>query len=586
MSDRLLLWYRFRWLIVLLAIVLAAASGVLARRVERAVTTPQQVTGVDVEVGVREGETLSVRDGSAKLGTCLGDFPGASNPARLTCLSELDPAAPLLVASSVEGSRLLALDSWVDGDGTELLDVAGVDKAVLAQAFAGTVVDLDNDTFDEIVLLVPSPASEFQARLLVLSRDAEGRLVDTATARGLPEVGRYEGVLSTDWNSDGFVDLVLFDNRAGGTPIQLLANGGRVNPGMLAYSGAGRPQMDQVVAGLPANPAGGSSTRQRTIGAAELRRTVAAAARDLDGDGSPDLVVVTRGGVAGVLWGTKDGNFVKAPLVLEMPLGVEDLVVHDMNHDGVLDLVVAYDSTRAATLAAAGDRQAGDDAGVAVYLGSRRWDFARSDELDVTGAAGVRALTIADLDNDGWEELVVGVESTDGTADAIVDGGVLIYRARVGVGAILDGFTLDERLFDQPQPAVSRIAAIDLDGDGDLDLAFAGRGAVSLRWWRNDGQAAPYLRVVVRGAARLDAPGSSYSGIGAVVEIVSASRTARGAIGATDGRSSSGDYLLHTGLGVGVAVVDVKVTFPVSGRSVTLTGVEVDQTIVVREPSS
>jgi hypothetical protein len=43
---------------------------------------------------------------------------------------------------------------------------------------------------------------------------------------------------------------------------------------------------------------------------------------------------------------------------------------------------------------------------------------------------------------------------------------------------------------------------------------------------------------------------------------------------------------VHVGLGSGATVVNVKVTFPASKQSVVVADVAVDQTIVVREPSS
>jgi hypothetical protein len=584
MNDRLLmLWYRFRWLLVAGAVVIAAVAGGAARRVERAVTAPAEVSSGPTDLGVRDGETLILREGVSMLAGCLRDHLGASNPARLTCLGGLDPSVPLLTTPSVDGSLLLALGAWVDGEGAESIDVVGVDKATLSQAFAGTVADFDNDTFDDIILLVPSAEESFRARVLILSRDSDGRLVDTAKARGLQEVSRYEGVLATDWNNDGFVDLVLFDNKAGGVPIQLLTNGGRAKPGTLNNSEVGQEQIALVVAGL--TQADGAATRQRTIGSKDLRRAPAAAARDLDGDGRQDLVMVTRGGVAGVLWGAGKDGFVQTPLVLTTPRGVEDLVVYDVNHDGVLDIVVAYDETRATTIASAGEQTTSGGAGVMVYLGSRRWDFTLSEALSITGMTGARALAAADLDNDGWEELIIGIENTDLTAEALDDEGVLIYQARLGTGSAIDGFTLDARPFDMPQQAVSRIIAADLDADGDLDLVFSGRGSTTLRWWRNGTATAPYLRVVVRGASRLDSPGSSYTGIGAIVEVTSARGVTKTEIGASDGRGGSGSYLVHVGLESGATVVNVKVTFPLSGQSVVVADAAVNQTLVVREPT-
>lgn len=585
MNDRLLLlWYRFRWLLIVGAIVLAAVAGGAARRVERVASAPAKVPSSPTDLVIYNGETTVLREGVSKLAACLRDHPGAGNPGRLTCLDAVSPSLPLLTSPGVDGSLLLALGEWVDGKGATSLDVKGVDTKTLAQAFAGTVADLDNDTFDDIILFVPSPDATFRARVLVLSRGSDGRLIDTAKERGLQEMGRYEGVLATDWNNDGFVDLVLFDSATAGIPVQLLTNGGRAKPGTLSSGGVGQEQIKQLVSELAKNFV--PSTRQRTISLQEQSRALVTAARDIDGDGFVDLIVMTRGGGAGVFWGSGKDGFVKTPLTLTMPRGVEDLAVVDVNHDDVLDIVVAYDETRAATIASIGGQAAsGGDSGVKVYLGSRQWDFTLSEALSVTGVTGTRALAVVDLDNDGWEEIVIGVENTDSTADTLDDEGVRIYQARLSARSVLEGFTLDTRPFDTPQQAVSRILAADLDADGDLDLVFSGRGSTTLRWWRNGANPAAYLRVVVRGASRLDSPGSSYTGIGAIVEIIAAQGISKTEIGASDGRSNSGSYLVHVGLGSSTTTVNVKVTFPSSGKSVVLANVAVNQTLVVREPA-
>jgi hypothetical protein len=584
-NDRLLLlWYRFRWLLIVGAVVLAAVAGGAARRVERVTSAPATVPSSPTDLTVYNGETTVLREGVSTLAACLRDHPGAGSPGRLTCLNAVSPSLPLLTSPGVDGSLLLALGEWVDGKGATSLDVVGVDKKILSQAFAGTVVDLDNDTFDDIILFVPSSDAEFRARVLVLSRGSDGRLIDTAKERGLQEMGRYEGVLATDWNNDGFADLVLFDSTMDGVPVQLLTNGGRAKPGTLSYGGVGQEQVKQLVDGVAKTVA--PSTRQRTISSQEQRRALAAAARDIDGDGFVDLIVVTRGGGGGVFWGSGKDGFVKTPLVLTMPRGVEDLVVVDVNHDDVLDIVIAYDETRASTIASVGGQAAsGADSGVNVYLGSRQWDFTLSDTLSVTGVAGARALAVADLDNDGWGEIVIGVENTDSTADTLDADSVRIYQARLSARSVLEGFTLDTRPFDTPQQAVSRILAADLDADGDIDLVFSGRGSTTLRWWRNGSNPAAYLQVVVRGAGRLDSPGSSYTGIGAIVEIIAAQGISKTEIGASDGRSSSGSYLVHVGLGSSATTVNVKVNFPSSGQSVFIANVAVNQTLVVREPA-
>ena len=560
----LMLWYRFRWLIVVGAFAITGAAGVLTSIVIHSSPDPQAASSVEERLLERAGETLVVRADDGGLQECRSLHTLPRDVLRELCIDRLPAAVPVLLSHADGKTRFLAGDTWVGADETVRQD--GPAGLALERALAGVIVDLDNDTHDELILL--EPVGQSQTALRIFTRTADGTLLDTTSGRGIPTLPRYSEQLAADLNEDGFTDLVLY----GGThSVRILLNGGRRNPGTLELGYLGVDQLAALVATVEVDA-------QNRSDFLRLRSVVAAAVRDVDGDGHQDLVVVTPGGVGGVIWGAGPAGFLAEPSTITLPVGAVDLAVDDVNHDGVVDLIVAYDPAGASAAAGA------DDGGFVTYLGSRRGDFIPTEALSIKDRPGVRAVALADLDNDGWVEVIVGVEPTGAIVGSGNNGGLWVYRPVVAIGPVLDGFVLDTARFDVHQEPVSRIAAADVDGNGSVDLVLAGRGLNSLRWWRNDTTVGSYVRVVVRGAARLDAVGSNVSAVGAVVEVTSVSGTYRGEIGALDGRGGTGSLFVHVGI-ADAQTVTVKVTFPVSGRSVERSTVTVGQTLIVVEPA-
>jgi hypothetical protein len=158
-----------------------------------------------------------------------------------------------------------------------------------------------------------------------------------------------------DLDRDGFLDLVAVSNVNGSSKVSLLM--GRGNGSF----------------GTPTSFAADSVPTNVQIG-------------DLDGDGSPDLVVANSTTVS-VFRNRGDGTFL--PQVLYPTSGVPHLALADFDRDGYLDLAVS--NSRDSTVGVFYNDGTGTLQGPVVY---------RADGETATVAA-------ADFDGDGWPDLAV-----------------------------------------------------------------------------------------------------------------------------------------------------------------------------------
>lgn len=172
---------------------------------------------------------------------------------------------------------------------------------------------------------------------------------------------------------------------------------------------------------------------------------------DLTGDGTPDLVLGTWKGRLSLHPGRGDGTFADATLQMEADLRHVTPALGDLTGDGRLDLVVG----RA-------------DGGVVMFenTGSAATpSFDRTTPLLPPGGDWSRsAPTLHDVDGDGTLDLLVGAE----------EGLFVVENTGTPTAPAFD---------DAPRPVrrdgVSRLATptvADLDGDGRLDLVLGGEG--------------------------------------------------------------------------------------------------------------
>ena len=398
-----------------------------------------------------------------------------------------------------------------------------------------------------------------------------------------PEVrGRTSGAVFADLDADGELDLVVARNPRDAerqtAPTTAYVNRGQgrfesvedsgIDPllggrsiGVLDYDGNGL--LDLFI--VEDIYEGGSSRLYRNLGDFRFEDATSAAGLPLDisglglatgdvnNDGRTDLFV---GGSNRLFTGDGQGFAEVSSDVFEWDTyGEEDLVAGavfgDVNRDGWLDLVVGHHFNSTV--------DDGQQVPVRLYL-NRTTEPAETPEfVDVTDAAGLVGLptkapdlALADLDNDGWPDLVTTASADDGHAPAV-------FRHS---GDLVDGipqFTAPAGLGD-PQYWISGPLA-DVDHDGRLDLLLVEwEPALPSLLLHNTSAAGHWIAVSV--GAQLG------GGIGTRVTAFEAGGAgdlsrllASGEIVASAGYTSGREQMLHLGLGA-VTEIDLEVSVP------------------------
>ncbi|MBL8211574.1 MAG: VCBS repeat-containing protein [Bryobacterales bacterium] len=182
------------------------------------------------------------------------------------------------------------------------------------------------------------------------------------------------------------------------------------------------------------------------VSATPLRQDGAAlAARDFDGDGQLDLAAVRRTGLA-LLRGNGDGSFRAASVVM----GAGDLsclAAGNLDGNEYPDLAVCHGDGSVSLLRGSGGEGFRDPVRFA----------AREEASQVQGNDGVNAVVLADVNVDGWDDLIV--------ARALRS----VVFLNKGDGTLAGGVALSA-----PQHSPSVVTTGDANGDGWPDILSAG----------------------------------------------------------------------------------------------------------------
>jgi hypothetical protein len=332
-------------------------------------------------------------------------------------------------------------DLAVSSPGTsEILVLLGVGDgsfgAPIPYAFGGRPSVLEPADLDGDGVPDLATLDTFEVRILLGNGD--GTFADAPT---LDPGGRPQDVAAADLDADGKTDLSVV--------VDIL--------GVVPFMGSG----DGTFAASPPVPGGTAS--QVAVG-------------DMDGDDRADLVTANnRSSDVSVYSGNGDGTFAFHEQfdAGAFPSAIE---AADFNADGLPDLAVSNQGQ---------DFVSGVPADVSILLGSGEGSFAP----EVRYAAGVNpsAIAVADVDGNNSPDLVV---ANHGWESEAIFGDVSVL---LGVG---DGTFLPQTRWDVGDNP-SAVAAADLDGDGDIDLAVTNRkypGDLSVLLGNGDGTFAPEVR--------------------------------------------------------------------------------------------
>ncbi|MDB5706217.1 MAG: Type secretion C-terminal target domain subclass [Sphingomonas bacterium] len=261
--------------------------------------------------------------------------------------------------------------------------------------------------------------------------------MDTGDFVSIATVPYAADLVTGDFNGDGLVDIAVADADNGRVAIIL-----------------------QDTPGVYLPPAFSAATGQ-------FATTILTG--DFNGDGDLDLLVGNVGtlpigdppGSINLMLGNGDGTFAVAAPVLTGTASIGSIAVADFDGDGVLDIV--YTSIDFADVA---------NNGVRVALGNGDGTFAASTLVTTTPDGAYGDVMAADLNNDGFIDLVVANGDFPGTISILAGNGDGTFQAPIVLDS--DG----EPIF---------VGIGDPDDDGDLDLVVGNVGSGgSITLYNND----------------------------------------------------------------------------------------------------
>ncbi|HEX7581224.1 MAG TPA: VCBS repeat-containing protein, partial [Thermoanaerobaculia bacterium] len=301
----------------------------------------------------------------------------------------------------------------------------------------------------------PAPSEELVARLL---RKVD--LSNSGTAAVYQVPAGYAHAAFLDFDLDGDLDVYLF---GGNKPDQLLRN-----------------NLDGTFTDVTAKTGDTKFASKKVV------------VSDVDRDGDPDLVTIDAKGDLVLRLNLRQGVFKTVSLHVS---GATDVAVEDVSADGIPDIVVATSR------------------GVRLLIGKGDGDFSEGagSGLDAAGAsAAMRAVVLADFDNDGLPDVVAATAAGQLQAFRNEGGG------RFSPWAVFSSPS-KKNSFSSDFAGVETLVAYDVDKDGDLDLLVSAGGKTSVLI-NEGGNANGWLDVVLEGLPT----GSgkvNRQGVGSLVEV-------------------------------------------------------------------
>ena len=432
--------------------------------------------------------------------------------------------------------------------------------------------------------------------------DGDGTFTDRASEWGLTDVHMGKGAAVGDFNNDGWLDIYvtsagtgvtgvpgqhrLYRNSGNGTFVNI-ANAAGVNATSASEDGFGccfgdydlDGDLDLFVAGFASNNTGnhlfrnnGNETFTDVTSGISLFSGISGTSgfaprlQDMDGDHYPELLLVADFGTSHYFRNNTDGTFTEmadTAGTAEEENGMGQ-TVGDYNNDGMIDWYVT--SIYRPAIGWTGNKLYSNE-------GNHSYQEISSSAGVSDGGYGWGAISI-DVDHDRFVDII----ETNG-ANGQFDNEQSYFWRNLGNGTF-DEMAISSGLIHD---GFGRgILNFDADNDGDQDVVIAG-SYEALRFFRNDTPTGNrhWLRVFLDTGGD---PAIAADGIGAEVQVASASGTLHRWIDAGDNFISQSELSAHFGLGVDDQIFEVRVIWP-DGMEQTQSGISVDQTIVITRSS-
>ena len=424
-----------------------------------------------------------------------------------------------------------------DGTFTDIAEAAGV--ASTAYSHMALFLDLDNDGFDDLVVVNDNKLDTEYPGSQIYRNNGDSTFTDVTEGSGFAPVEEiWGGATAADYDLDGDLDLFLV---------------GWWQRTAWLYRNEGGFQFTDVTNAAGARASG-------------VRPQWAPVFADFDGDGWQDIFCAVDFTDDYLLRNNGDGTFTDVSEWAGITHEFNDMGTAVADFDDDLDLdIYTTNITGNGSLSCAVPYGCNM---LYVNQGNGRFrDFTK--RLRVGDSGWGWGTWFFDADLDGWRDLM----AVNGWIGTQWHEQVYLFHNRQG------RFVESAARAGIEHPANSRaLIPIDIEDDGDIDVLISDVGG-PLTLYENISPRGDkhWLTVVAEGTV------SNRNGVGARVYVTAGGKTRFHEIFVGGSFYAGPPLEAHFGLGTATVADEVRVVFP-SGIEVELTGVAVDQRLVVVEP--
>ena len=453
------------------------------------VEEPQSVQREMIPIHLEAQEMVAPNHNSQETGgACMMDVTGSGS-------------MDLILMQSGE-QAIRVLHRRADGSYEDLDAVAAGLKAS-GHAVACAVGDFDSDGLNDLAVALDD-------NLLLFRNLGHGKFEDVTAAAGLAPRNRPTGITFVDYDHDGDLDLLLT-----GTPLQ---NGGESN---VLWRNNGNKTFTEWT---------------EPTGLGGRGRTAGVILTDFNNDRAVDLATTGDSASPIIYVNPREGKYPTQALYENEKLPpTEGIAVLDYNKDGWMDIAVTHAGAPGITLwrNVAGPNDIG-----------RRFERV---PLPLHDAERGWGLTPIDIDNDGWIDLAVIVQTSSGPR-------VRVLRNR-GDGSFEDVsrvLGLDNLKLHDPRGLI----AADVDGDGAPDLIVTQADAPPVLLHNIGANKNHFVRLDLTGYA------DNKTAIGSKVEIFSQGQWQKWELAGASGYQTQGPPQLLIGLGKADGIDLLRILWP------------------------